>query len=68
MMKLCKKYLRASRNITGHNFFSSIPLINNLLNSKTTYVGTVRATIEISLLNAYNFAAIREEIGRIITV
>ena len=39
---ICERYLCASRNVTGDNFFTSMPLVNNLLTCKTTYVGTIR--------------------------
>ncbi|XP_066969259.1 piggyBac transposable element-derived protein 4-like [Macrobrachium rosenbergii] len=42
--KLVALYASSKRNITGDNWFTSVPLVNDLLdNYNLTYVGTVRA-------------------------
>ncbi|MEL7308684.1 MAG: hypothetical protein AAGK05_12980, partial [Pseudomonadota bacterium] len=42
VMKLVKPYLNLGRNVTADNYFSSFHLCKKLLESNTTYVGTVR--------------------------
>jgi len=41
-MELCKPYFSSKRNITGDNWFTSVPLVNKLLEKGLTYVGTIR--------------------------
>ena len=42
VMRISKPILGTGRNITGDNWFSSVPLVQALLEKKTTYVGTLR--------------------------
>uniref|UniRef100_A0A1B6E2X5 PiggyBac transposable element-derived protein domain-containing protein n=1 Tax=Clastoptera arizonana TaxID=38151 RepID=A0A1B6E2X5_9HEMI len=42
VLRLVKTIENSGRNITADNWFTSIPLVNQLLNKKLTYVGTVR--------------------------
>jgi len=39
---LCKPYFGSKRNITGDNWFTSVPLVKDLLEKGLTYVGTIR--------------------------
>ena len=41
-MELCKPYFGSKRNITGDNWFTSVPLVNKLLEKGLMYVGTIR--------------------------
>lgn len=42
VLRLAKPLYGSNRNITGDNWFSSIPLVDALLEKKLTYVGTLR--------------------------
>ena len=42
VQRLSKKYLKCGRNITGDNWFTSVPLLRELRKKKTFYVGTIR--------------------------
>jgi hypothetical protein len=42
VMRLCDKFTKEGRNLTGDNWFTSIPLVRKLLDLDTTYVGTIR--------------------------
>ena len=41
-MELCKPYFGSKINITGDNWFTSVPLVKDLLEKGLTYVGTIR--------------------------
>jgi len=41
-MELCKPYFGSKRNITGDNWFTSVPLVKKLLEKGLMYVGTIR--------------------------
>jgi uncharacterized ubiquitin-like protein YukD len=43
VLKLAKPFLGCGRNITTDNFFTSVPLLRNLLEKKTTLIGTIRS-------------------------
>ena len=45
-MELCKPYFGSKRNITGDNWFTSVPLVKKLLEKGLTYVGTIRKNKE----------------------
>ena len=42
VVRLVQYFVKTGRNLTGDNWFTSIPLVQTLLELKTTYVGTVR--------------------------
>jgi hypothetical protein len=43
VMKLCKEYYGTHRNVTMDNFFTSIPLAEDMFNENLSLIGTLRA-------------------------
>ena len=43
VMDLCRPIYQSGRNITTDNFFTSVPLANNLLEKRLTLMGTLRS-------------------------
>ena len=43
VMKLCKEYFGTHRNVTMDNFFTSIPLAEDMFNENLSLIGTLRA-------------------------
>ena len=42
VVRMMQDFARPGKNLTGDNWFTSIPLVDKLLKLKTTYVGTIR--------------------------
>ena len=58
VLKLCNEYFGSNRNVTMDNFFTSIPLADDLFFKDLSLIGTLRANKVLNYLNDFHIHAI----------
>ena len=56
VLKLCNEYFGSNRNVTMDNFFTSIPLADDLFLKDLSLIGTLRANKVLKLSKRFSYS------------